>query len=215
MSISEQLTRYELAQDILMSMIASRSAQIHEEQIKPVPNNWLIAKYEGERDKYLDEEDELLLQDTDNVERIIRLYGPILRAQSFATLEPTSSSQIHPGPLTNPTAQIASDLHDFPQFGQDDVQELAIEPMQPKIRWEVETCTDFTMQSDSPDPVLDEASRRYHLNQGIASGRIEGFEPDEEFLELVELVATSKISYDEAVRRLLARAAAEVAQQKS
>ncbi len=51
--------------------------------------------------------------------------------------------------------------------------------------------------------------RRWDMQQAIANARIEGFEPDAEFLALMDRLVRDEITHDEAAAIILERARAE------
>ena len=68
-----------------------------------------------------------------------------------------------------------------------------------RIHWNV------TSLRPASTPVPSEKERRYWAQQAIASARIEGFVPDQAFLDDVELVIQNKMTHEHAVVRCVAR----------
>lgn len=80
MTITEKLGRYETAQEALGMMVAMRSRWIHEETHKPDPDTAKIALWKNEITQFSDEDDTLSMARMDEVERVIKTCGPIVKA---------------------------------------------------------------------------------------------------------------------------------------
>lgn len=80
MTTTEILARYETAQETLGMLVAIRSRWIHEEEQRPVPDTAKIALWEKEQAQFTDEDDALLMTDDAGIERIITVYGPVVKA---------------------------------------------------------------------------------------------------------------------------------------
>ncbi len=80
MNTTQRLARYETAQWLCGILVARRSEWIRDEERKAIVDVAKVAQWKRERDQYLDEGDSLLFSDVDKIERVIAVYGPLVRA---------------------------------------------------------------------------------------------------------------------------------------
>lgn len=81
---TERLATFETAQETLGMLISMRSAWIAEEETKSEPDLARIAEWSGERDAFVDQELSLRFTDTVGIARVLKTYGPIVRAHFAA-----------------------------------------------------------------------------------------------------------------------------------
>ena len=79
-TMRERLNRYEIAQETIGFMMATRSAAIHEAETAAVPDVQRIATLERELRDLGWEQDDLRLDDDAAIQRVIDVYGPIVKA---------------------------------------------------------------------------------------------------------------------------------------
>jgi hypothetical protein len=82
--MTEALARYETAQETLGMLVAMRTRWIYEEEQRDAPDVGKIAQWEKEQAYFRDEDDALLFSDSGEIERVITVYGPLVKA-NFAT----------------------------------------------------------------------------------------------------------------------------------
>lgn len=80
LTMRERLNRYEIAQKTIGFMMATRSAAIHEAETATVPDVQRIATLERELCDLGWEQDDLRLDDDAAIQRVIDVYGPIVKA---------------------------------------------------------------------------------------------------------------------------------------
>ena len=80
LTTTERLARYETAQEIIGMMIALRSEWIGQERSKTEPDAQKIEAWLAEQDRLAAEEDGLSMDEADALDRVVREYGPIVRA---------------------------------------------------------------------------------------------------------------------------------------
>ena len=80
MTTTERLARFETAQETIGFLMALRTTWISDEKAKPAPDLASIARWSAERDRYWDEQDALSYDDVAGIERVIKDYGPLVRA---------------------------------------------------------------------------------------------------------------------------------------
>jgi hypothetical protein len=81
---TESLARYETAQETLGMLVAMRTRWIYEEEQKAVPDVGKIAQWKKEQAYFVDEDDALLFTDSSEIERVITVYGPQVKANFVA-----------------------------------------------------------------------------------------------------------------------------------
>lgn len=81
---TERLATFETAQETLGMLISMRSGWIADEEAKPEPDLTSIAEWSGERDAFVDQEFSLRFTDTESIARVLKTYGPIVRAHFAA-----------------------------------------------------------------------------------------------------------------------------------
>jgi hypothetical protein len=84
MNTTQRLARYETAQELCGMMAARRSKWIRDEELKAIADVAKVAQWKRERAQYMDEGDSLLFDDVDTIERLIAVYGPLVRAGNVA-----------------------------------------------------------------------------------------------------------------------------------
>jgi hypothetical protein len=82
MSTTEQLARFETAQETLGMLVAIRTSLVYSEKRKAKPDVNKITIWESEIAKYNDEDLSLRFSDTTEIERILTSYGPMVKANS-------------------------------------------------------------------------------------------------------------------------------------
>lgn len=82
MSTTEQLARFETAQETLGMLVAIRTSLVYSEKRKAKPDANKITIWESEITKYNDEDLSLRFSDTTEIERILTSYGPMVKANS-------------------------------------------------------------------------------------------------------------------------------------
>ena len=80
MTTTERLVRFETAQETIGFLMALRTTWISDERAQPSPDLAKIARWSAERDRYWDEQDALSYDDQAAIERVIKDYGPLVRA---------------------------------------------------------------------------------------------------------------------------------------
>ena len=80
MTTTERLARFETAQETIGFLMALRTTWISDERAQPAPDLAKIARWSAERDRYWDEQDALSYDDQAAIERVIKDYGPLVRA---------------------------------------------------------------------------------------------------------------------------------------
>jgi hypothetical protein len=78
--MTEALARYETAQETLGMLAAMRTRWIYEEEQKDTPDVGKIAQWKKEQAYFSDEDDALLFTDSGEIERVITVYGPMVKA---------------------------------------------------------------------------------------------------------------------------------------
>lgn len=81
MTTTERLARFETAQETIGFLMALRTTWISDERAQPAPDLAKIARWSAERDRYWDEQDALSYDDQAAIERVIRGYGPVAKAE--------------------------------------------------------------------------------------------------------------------------------------
>jgi hypothetical protein len=84
MNTTQRLARYETAQELCGMMAARRSEWIRDEELQATADLAKIEQWRRERAAYLNEGGSLLLSDVDAIERVIAVYGPLVRAGNAA-----------------------------------------------------------------------------------------------------------------------------------
>jgi len=77
---TDRLARFETAQEMIGLLIAARARALSDERGKSSPNGSAIAALLVEIDRFDDERDALRLDGFAEIERVIREYGPTVKA---------------------------------------------------------------------------------------------------------------------------------------
>ena len=77
---TQNLARYETAQEALGKLIAHLSAKIHQEEMRPAPNTVSLAQWHAEQAQLMEEDAQLFFNDTQNIERVISVHGARCKA---------------------------------------------------------------------------------------------------------------------------------------
>lgn len=80
LTTTERLARFETAQETIGFLMALRTTWISDERAQPSPDLAKIACWNAERERYWDEQDALRYDDLAGIERVIKDYGPLVRA---------------------------------------------------------------------------------------------------------------------------------------
>lgn len=80
MNVTNRLALFETAQEIFNTLIAIRSEQIYIERSSANPNEEKIAYWQAEQDFFSAQEDALQFDDLEEIERVIRTYGPEVKS---------------------------------------------------------------------------------------------------------------------------------------
>jgi len=82
--MTDQLARYETAQEIFGKLIALRTYWVFLESSKQSPNFAHIQQWENEQAAFMAEDAQLFLSDSAEIDRVISAYGPEAKA-SYAS----------------------------------------------------------------------------------------------------------------------------------
>jgi ribulose kinase len=77
---TQNLARYETAQEAIGKLIAHLSALAYKEERLPTPNAVKLAQWRVEQSQLMEEDAQLFFGDTQNIERVIAVYGPRCKA---------------------------------------------------------------------------------------------------------------------------------------